>query len=173
MAPWLTKVDVLGFSMGGMSAQVLGETEPGLARRLVLVGTGPRGGEAMTSLTPEAQAAFGKTYDQPDDQLLNVFFTPSAASQAAGRAFLKRFRQRTEDRDPETTEAVAQAQLEAIVDWGSRRAGEFGYLRAIAQPALVINGTQDVFVYSVNSLGQPAVVTILHHGAAGLRRRDR
>ncbi len=148
----LAKVDVLGFSMGGFVAQALTEAEPDLVRRLVLVGTGPRGGEAMGSLTPEAQAVFGKTYAQPDDLWLGVFFTPSAASQAAGRAFLQRFRQRTEDRDPETDETVALAQLEAIANWGSKPTDAFGYLRAIAQPTLVINGTHDVIVYSVNSL---------------------
>src|SRR6202030_4118227 len=92
----LTQVDVLGFSLGGLVAQELTLTEPGLVRRLILVGTGPRSGEGMASLTPEAQEIFGSTYDQPDHLWLRVFFTPSAASQAAGRAFLKRFRLRTE-----------------------------------------------------------------------------
>ena len=148
----LTKVDVLGFSMGGFVAQALTEAEPHLVRRLVLVGTGPRGGVAMGSLTPEAQAVFGKTYAQPDDLWLSVFFTPSDTSQAAGRAFLQRFRRRTEDRDPETTEAVAQAQIEAIGNWGAKPADGLGYLRAIAQPILVINGTHDIIVYTANSL---------------------
>ncbi len=148
----LTKVDVLGFSMGGFVAQALTEAEPHLVRRLVLVGTGPRGGVAMGSLTPEAQAVFGKTYAQPDDLWLSVFFTPSDTSQAAGRAFLQRFRRRTEDRDPETTEAVAQAQIEAIGNWGAKPADGLGYLRAIAQPTLVINGTHDIIVYTANSL---------------------
>jgi pimeloyl-ACP methyl ester carboxylesterase len=148
----LAQVDVLGFSMGGFVAQALTEAEPDLVRRLVLVGTGPRGGEAMGSLTPEAQAVFGGTYARPDDLWLGVFFTPSDQSQAAGRAFLQRFRQRTEDRDPETTEAVAQAQLAAIAAWGVKRADGFGYLQAIPQPTLVINGTHDIIVYTVNSL---------------------
>ena len=63
----LTKVDVLGFSMGGLIAQTLALAEPQLVRRLILVGTGPRSGEAMNSLTPEAQDIFGTTYAQPDD----------------------------------------------------------------------------------------------------------
>src|ERR1700745_3496472 len=40
----LAKVDVLGFSIGGFVAQ---EIAPDLVRRLVLVGTAPRGGERM------------------------------------------------------------------------------------------------------------------------------
>jgi pimeloyl-ACP methyl ester carboxylesterase len=147
----LARVDVLGFSIGGTVAQALTVAEPGLVRRLILVGTGPRGGEGMASLTPEAQAVFGATYANPDEVWLGAFFTPSEASQAAGRAFLKRFRLRTEGRDPEISERVAPAQLEALAKWGAPRAGALGYLREITQPTLVINGSNDVLVYTVNS----------------------
>ncbi len=147
----LSKVDILGFSLGGMVSQALALGEPDLVRRLVLVGTGPRGGEAMATLTPEAQAVFGAAYANPDEVWLGAFFTPTEASQAAGRAFLKRFRLRQEDRDPETGEAVAAAQLSAIENWGAPRPDAQGYLRKITQPTLVINGGKDVLVYTVNS----------------------
>src|SRR5882757_926963 len=109
----LEKVDVLGFSLGGLVAQQLTLANPALVRRLVLVGTGPRGGEGMATLTPEAQAVFGSTYANPDEVWLGVFFTPTEASQAAGRAFVKRFRLRKEGRDPEVSEKVASAQITA------------------------------------------------------------
>src|ERR1700682_5101206 len=147
----LAKVDVLGFSIGGTVAQALTVAEPGLVRRLILVGTGPRGGEGMASLTPEAQAVFGATYATPDEVWLGVFFTPSEASQAAGRAYLKRFRLRTEGRDPEPNEKVAPAQLEALAKWGAPRAHPFEYLKAIHQPTLVVNGDDDVIIYTINS----------------------
>ena len=148
----LAKVDVLGFSLGGLVAQALAAADPDLVRRLILVGTGPRGGEGMATLTPEAQAVFGATYANPDEVWLGAFFTPSEPSQAAGRAFLKRFRLRTKGRDPAISEQVAPAQLEALAKWGAPRAGAFDYLRGIAQPTLVINGSNDVLVYTVNSL---------------------
>jgi pimeloyl-ACP methyl ester carboxylesterase len=147
----LSQVDVLGFSMGGLVAQQLTLTAPELVRRLVLVGTGPRSGEGMASLTPEAQKIFGATYDPPDNLWLSVFFAPSEASQAAGRAYLKRFRLRTEGRDPEVNEKVAPAQLEALAKWGAPRANPFDYLKAIRQPTLVINGGNDVIIYTINS----------------------
>jgi pimeloyl-ACP methyl ester carboxylesterase len=146
------KVDVLGFSMGGFVAQALAVAEPGLVRRLILVGSGPRGGEGMATLTPEAQAAFGAKYAQPDDVWLKVFFAPSEASQAAGRAFLKRFRQRVVDRDPEIDRDVEPAQITAICKWGILRTDALDYLHEITQPTLVINGSDDVIVYTVNSL---------------------
>lgn len=148
----LAQVDVLGFSLGGLVAQSLALAEPALVRRLILVGTGPRSGEGMDSLTPEAQEIFGATYDEPDHLWLRVFFTPSPASQAAGHAYLKRFRQRKEDRDPEVSDKVAPAQIEALTRWGAPDENAFDYLKSITQPTLVVNGDNDVIIYSVNSL---------------------
>ena len=147
----LAKVDVLGFSIGGFVAQEIAGQAPGLVRKLVLVGTGPRGGEGMASLTPEAQQIFGASYEEPDHLWLAVHFTRSEASQAAGRDFLKRFRLRKENRDPEVNEKVALAQLEALGKWGIQFKGSYDYLKAISQPTLVVNGGKDVIVYSVNS----------------------
>src|ERR1700733_9949945 len=147
----LAKVDVLGFSIGGFVAQEIALQAPDLVRRLVLVGTGPRGGEGMATLTPEAQEIFGAAYDEPDHLWLRVHFTASGKSQAAGREFLKRFRQRAKNRDPEVSDKVAPAQLEAISEWGAARDKPFEYLKSIHQPALVVNGGKDVIVYAVNS----------------------
>jgi pimeloyl-ACP methyl ester carboxylesterase len=147
----LAKVDVLGFSIGGFVAQEIALQAPDLVRRLVLVGTGPRGGEGMATLTPEAQEIFGATYDEPDHLWLRVHFTKSEKSRAAGRDFLKRFRLRAENRDPEVNEKVAPAQIEAISEWGAPQEKPFEYLKSIRQPALVVNGAKDVIIYSVNS----------------------
>ena len=132
----LAKVDVLGFAWrprraGAECRRAWSGPPP------VLVGTGPRGGEGMATLTPEAQAVFGSTYANPDDMWLGVFFTPTEASQAAGRAFLKRFRLRQEGSDPEVSEKVAPAQINAIGKLGAPRAGAFDSLREIAHPTLV------------------------------------
>src|SRR5271154_2487642 len=147
----LTKVDVLGFSIGGFVAQEIALQASDLVRRLVLVGTGPRGGEGMATLTPEAQEIFGAAYDKPDHLWLRVHFTRSENSQAAGRAFLRRFRLRAENRDPEVNEKAAPAQIEAISEWGMPRERPFDYLKSIRQPTLVINGSSDVIIYTVNS----------------------
>jgi pimeloyl-ACP methyl ester carboxylesterase len=147
----LTQVDVLGFSMGGLIAQTLALAEPELVRRLVLVGTGPRSGEAMSSLTPEAQEIFGSTYANPDHVWLRVHFSPSQASQAAGRRFLERFRLRAEARDPEANDRVAPAQLAALAKWGAPSDAPYDYLHALKQPTLVVNGDNDVIIYSINS----------------------
>jgi pimeloyl-ACP methyl ester carboxylesterase len=138
----LRKVDVLGFSIGGFVAQEIALQAPDLVRQLVLVGTGPRGGEGMATLTLEAQEIFGASYDEPDHLWLRVHFTKSEKSQAAGREFLKRFRLRAENRDPEVNEKVAPAQIEAIGEWGAPRDKPFEYLKSIRQPTLVVNGAR-------------------------------
>ena len=147
----LTEVDVLGFSLGGLIAQTLAIAEPKLVRRVVLVGTGPRSGEGMAALTPEAQEIFGATYEEPDNLWLRVHFSPSERSQAAGRDFLKRFRLRSEGRDPEVSEKVAPAQLEALGKWGAPRENPYEYLKKLTQPPLIVNGGADVIIYTVNS----------------------
>src|ERR1700737_4673986 len=84
------KVDVLGFSIGGLVAQEITLQAPDLVRRLVLVGTGRRSGESTDTGTPEGKQIFGATYEHPDDLWLRVHFPPSDVSQAAGRRFLRR-----------------------------------------------------------------------------------
>jgi pimeloyl-ACP methyl ester carboxylesterase len=147
----LEQVDVLGFSIGGLVAQEMALAAPELVRKLVLVGTGPRSGEGMASLTPEAQQIFGDVYKEPSGMWLKVFFTDSEASQRAGRQFIKRLGLRSEGRDPEADEKVAAAQLQALAKWGAPRERPYAYLKDIRQPTLIINGSQDVIIYTINS----------------------
>jgi pimeloyl-ACP methyl ester carboxylesterase len=147
----LEQVDVLGFSIGGLVAQEIALQAPDLVRRLVLVGTGPRSGESMDTGTPEGRQIFGADYEHPDDLWLRVHFTRSEVSQEAGRKFLKRFRLRTTDRDPEVTEKAALAQRTAIAEWGAKREHAWDYLKEIKQPTLVVNGSSDVIIYTINS----------------------
>ncbi|MCB8883818.1 alpha/beta hydrolase [Acidisoma cellulosilytica] len=148
----LDKVDVLGFSLGGLIAQEITLQAPDLVRKLILVGTGPRSGDGMATLTPEAQSIFGATYSEPDELWAHVFFTESKKSQAKAHEFLKRFRLRVEGRDPEVSEKVAPAQIAALGKWGEPRENPFVYLKAITQPTLVVNGDNDVIIYTSNSV---------------------
>jgi len=150
----LDLVDILGFSMGGGIAQEVAIQKPSLVRRIILVGIAPRNGENMQQMSPEAQAVFGKERETPDELWLDVFFSPSETSQAAGRKFLERYRSRTVDRDVNINERVAGNQLTAIGEWGQPLvAGEerFAYLRNIKHPVLVVNGNNDIIVPTINS----------------------
>jgi pimeloyl-ACP methyl ester carboxylesterase len=147
----LNKVDVLGFSIGGMVAQEITLQAPDLVRKLILVGTGPRGGEGMASITTVAKKIFGAHYDPPEYMWLAVLFSPSKAAQAAGKEFLKRKHLRQEWRDPEVNEKVSPAQVEAMDNWGVRKQESYGYLKTIKQPTLVVNGSNDMLMPTVNS----------------------
>jgi pimeloyl-ACP methyl ester carboxylesterase len=151
----LKQVDLLGFSIGGMVAQQIVVDRPGLVRKLILVGTAPRNhdaGDGQGHITPETARIFGAAYSPPENLWLKVFFTDSENSQAAGREFLKRYLSRTENCDAAVNEEVAPAQIAAVGQWGAHPGERFAYLKDIKQPTLVVSGTHDVIVYTVNSL---------------------
>jgi pimeloyl-ACP methyl ester carboxylesterase len=105
----------------------------------------------MQSLTPEAQGIFGAAYANPEDLWLKVHFTPSEKSQVAGRAFLKRRLLRVEGRDPQIKESVAGAQIAALGDYNVITEDRYADLKKITQPSLVVNGSNDVIIYTINS----------------------
>jgi pimeloyl-ACP methyl ester carboxylesterase len=148
----IEQVDILGFSIGGMVAQNIVMQAPGLVRKLVLVGTGPRNGDAMTDLTPEAKAVIAGTYDPPETIWLPMLFRSTPVSHAAGVAFLKRKATRIQGRDTPNGANVARAQVAAILEWGQPLGERFAYLKDIRQPTLIVTGDHDVICYTVNSL---------------------
>jgi pimeloyl-ACP methyl ester carboxylesterase len=147
----LEHVDLFGFSMGGFVAQQIVVDRPELVRRVVLVGTAPRGGEGVGELDPDVAPLFSTAYDPQDLMWLPIFFSPSGKSQAAGRAFLERIRERTEDRDAPVSEATVTAHLAAAHEWGVAAPDGYEYLNRICHPALVVNGNHDIVVATVNS----------------------
>jgi pimeloyl-ACP methyl ester carboxylesterase len=147
----LGQVDLFGFSMGGYVAQQVTVDRPELVRRLILVGTGPRGGEGMGELAPDVAPLFGTTYDPQDLMWLPIFFSPSEESQATGRRFLERIRARTEDRDVPVSQATVTAHAAAAAEWGAAAEGSFDYLKGISHPVLVVNGSNDIVIPTVNS----------------------
>src|SRR3979411_1195785 len=148
----LKQVDVFGFSIGGMVVQEITLQAPDLVRRLIVDGAGPRGGQGMELIAQATGRLFGAhPHDPPERVGLAVKFSPSAAVQAAGRAFLKRTHRRQEGRDPEVNDKVSPAQVEAIEKWGVQREGSYDYLKTVKQPTLVVNGSNDVIMPAVNS----------------------
>src|SRR3954466_4511030 len=127
----LTEVDLLGFSLGGFVAQQIAAEHGRLVRKLILVGTAPKGGEEH--LMAVLQDAFSQT--AAPDPRLPLFFTKSPASQSAGLAFLKRTKARTEDRDIDNGSAVTNPQAKALITWCATPDPEHAVLRAITQPA--------------------------------------
>jgi pimeloyl-ACP methyl ester carboxylesterase len=144
----LHQFHVVGFSLGGMIAQQMALEHPDRIKRIVLLGTGPRGGEGMefAELSAEEQA-------DPVQFLLAAFFSPSEASQVAGRACLKRLAARTHDRDLPVSPKTAEAQLRAIREWGRvPSSSRYASLKSIKHPTLIVHGNKDIVVQPINAL---------------------
>jgi pimeloyl-ACP methyl ester carboxylesterase len=141
------EVDLLGFSLGGCIAQQIAAEHGQLVRKLILVGTAPKGGEEH--LLAVLEDAFSQT-SAPDPRL-PLFFTKSPASQSAGLAFLKRTKIRTEDRDTDNGSDVTNPQAKALITWCATPDPEHAILRAITQPALVVSGSHDTMLPADNA----------------------
>jgi pimeloyl-ACP methyl ester carboxylesterase len=146
------KCDVLGFSLGGMVAQQMALERPSIFRRMMLVGTAPRGGEDIMHLEKPALA---KPLADPTLQgyaiLQKIFFAPSESSQAAGASFIERLMKRSKDREPISGPAVAQAQMAAFHEWEHVSGERFSELKKIPHPTLVVNGVHDEMIPVSNS----------------------
>lgn len=145
----VAQADLLGFSLGGMVAQETALRHPHLVRKLVLAGTGPRGGVSGS----DAKAIGIATREQVAglDGVLYLFFDQNALSQQAGREFWERRQQRTADLDSPTSRQTMQAQIAALTAWGKPGDGAYTDLARIAKPTLVVNGARDVMVPTPNS----------------------
>jgi pimeloyl-ACP methyl ester carboxylesterase len=145
----LDSVDLLGFSMGGMIAQVIAADEPQLVRKLIVAGTGPAGGEGIENVTrlSHLDTVRGLLTFQDPKQFL--FFTRTPNGRRAGKEFLARLKERTENRDRAISLKSYFTQLKAIHRWGLARSAD---LSAIRQPVLVANGDNDRMVPTKNSV---------------------
>ncbi len=144
----LDRFDLLGFSMGGMVAQAYAMRHGERLRRLILVGTGPRGGDPNPRQAEVARRASGNANL---DDFLWLFFGRSDAAVAAGKAFWTRRHLRTEDVDlPIRPESIAR-QVAASRDWATPHGERFADLARITVPTLVVNGSDDVMIPTVNS----------------------
>src|SRR5437016_3140846 len=132
--------DVLGFSLGGMIAQQMVLDRPSIFRRMILVGTAPRGGDDIMHLEKPSLSRFLQDPKIKGYAILQkIFFAPTASSQAAGEAFVNRLLARREDREPVSGPEVAQAQITAFRDWEKFTGKLFADLAAIRQSTLVVN----------------------------------
>jgi pimeloyl-ACP methyl ester carboxylesterase len=142
------QVDLHGFSMGGMIAQVIAQNEPQLVRKLMLTGTGPAGGEGIDKVTQVTIVDILKGYLTFKDPKQYLFFTTTANGRRESEKFIKRLKERTEDRDTPISLTSFRAQLKAIHSWGLQEPSD---LTGIRQPVLVANGEHDRMVPSSNT----------------------
>jgi pimeloyl-ACP methyl ester carboxylesterase len=143
------QVDLFGFSLGGMIAQVIVQEQPQLVRKMIIAGTGPAGGDGIDKVTRVTyfDTARGLLTRQDPKQFL--FFTRTPNGRRAGKEFLARLEERTNDRDKAISVRSFRAQLKAIHRWGQQQPAD---LASIHQPVLVMNGESDRMVPTRNTV---------------------
>jgi pimeloyl-ACP methyl ester carboxylesterase len=132
----LTTIDVVAHSMGGLVAQEVALARPDLVRRLVLVGTGPRGGEGIGARPVWVGELFTRKYERQEDMWLPILFAPTGTSQAAGRAYIERIVARADRDTPVSGQSIA-AQRSAIAAYGAAKDPSYAYLKGLELPVLV------------------------------------
>jgi pimeloyl-ACP methyl ester carboxylesterase len=142
------KIDIFSFSMGGMIAQDLVVKHPELVRKLVLTGTGPRGGKDMDKVVGTTYWDILRATLTRSDPKEFLFFNRNATGKRAGKAFVARLQERTVDRDKAIGTKAFTTQLSAIAKFGRSTPSD---LSKITQPTLIANGDHDRMVPSVLS----------------------
>ncbi|WP_442963986.1 alpha/beta fold hydrolase [Pseudomonas sp. MM211] len=144
----LDRVDLLGFSLGGFVAQDIVLKAPELVRRLILTGAGPAGGMGIEQVDKVSWPLMLKGLLTLRDPKTYLFFTSTANGRQAAKAFLKRLKERKENRDKGPTPAALLRQLKAIKAWGRQSPQALGNIRI---PVLIANGDNDIMVPTQNS----------------------
>ena len=139
------QVDLLGFSLGGGVAQMVALQAPELVRRLILAGTGPKGGGGIEEVTNVAVLAYLKAALTWSDARNFLFFPRTPEGKRAARDYFAALKQRTRERDQPISLQARRAQLAAIKTAGLSEPDD---LSRITQPVLVANGDHDLMVAS-------------------------
>lgn len=137
------QVDIVAFSMGGFITQELLLIEPTLVRKIIFAGTGPRGGEGVSDVVGLTYKDIFKGIFTFRDPKFYLFFTQNKVGKDSARDFLKRLKERTENRDKKVELSVLKKQLKAIKDWGNDKPAD---LSVFKHAVLVANGDHDRMV---------------------------
>ncbi|MBO9706174.1 MAG: alpha/beta hydrolase [Arthrobacter sp.] len=143
-----TTIDAFSFSMGGMIAQDLALKHPSLIRRLVLTGTGPRGGKDIDKVVGTTYWDILRAALTRSDPKEFLFFNRDATGKQAAKSFVQRLQERTTDRDTPISTGALRLQLKAIRRFGRSAPSD---LSQLTQPTFIANGDNDRMVPSILS----------------------
>ncbi|WP_165211141.1 alpha/beta fold hydrolase [Streptococcus tangpeifui] len=144
-----TSINLLGLSMGGMVAQEVVRLAPNLVNRLVLVGTGHRGGVGIDKVTATTFRYMARAGLHRVDPKRYIFY----GHDAKGKIEADKVLSRLDSRDQAYTDKAMAVpsflrQLKAIKRWGKAVEDDLTF---ISQPTLIANGDKDMMVPTENS----------------------
>jgi len=142
-----SKVNLLGFSMGGFIAQEIVETQPQWVNRLILVGTGPQGSEGLSEVGAKIQS-IAKL--DPQEQFLQSLFAQTATSRQLGKASFARITAKKESRDLPLSQDAFVGELTAVLGWAKPDSVAFARAAKVPTPVLIVGGKNDLLVPIVN-----------------------
>ncbi|RDI89043.1 hypothetical protein Vi05172_g1626 [Venturia inaequalis] len=157
------KIDLLGFSMGGVAVQMVALTEPQLIRKLILAGTtsSTPGAESDVSgivwpqeAPPKEAIAVLAAEDSETEHALAVsFFYDTEEGRSACHRYWLRVLERNVEGEATMTKLLGSEgtgrQFEAFVHWtipNPRNA--YDRLKELTMPVLVMNGDNDYLIPS-------------------------
>lgn len=139
------KVDVLGWSLGGVVAQQLALDWPHLVRRLIVAGSSPGGITDGPLPHPRVPQVMTHGVNEESDFLF-LFYPETETAVACGKASLARIAAQA-DPGPAVTAEAFMAQIKAISSWP----GVLHRARELRLPILVANGAHDVMLPAYRS----------------------
>jgi pimeloyl-ACP methyl ester carboxylesterase len=152
----IKEIDLLGFSMGGMAAQMVALNAPHLVRRLILAGTGPSVGEGVEQGPSWAFEMLyaGSTAEEAEAAFLKTFYSGSKEKQALGKQWWARVNERQVDRAGYLGPDGTARQTAAIVSWLTPGDPGHSYDRLVELkiPVFVASGAEDILVPTANSI---------------------
>ncbi|RFU78634.1 alpha beta-hydrolase [Trichoderma arundinaceum] len=165
----IKRYDVAGFSMGGLSAQLVALEAPDQVRKLVLMGTTaaiPRKTSDVAGIVwprekaqPEPMAVLtnsGSTAADVQHAIAASFFYQTDAGRAATERWWDRVNERKADGEAPLLEFVnaegTARQVQAVAHWNTpEKIDAYDRLTELKMPVLVMNGDDDLLVPSSRS----------------------
>ena len=138
---------MVSHSAGGV-AQMVALQAPELVRRIILAGTGPRGGGGIDKMATIVGGAYAKAALTLSDPRNFLFFPRTSEGKRAASDYFGRLKERTDHRDDKITTQARLAQIKAIRHAGRSEPDD---LSRITQPVFVANGDHDLMVDSAHS----------------------